>query len=57
MFRRNNMSLRILKMHLNKVGAVFLKETIRPLLQRFQQVPSLLALLVQKYLTGWARRF
>ncbi len=32
---------------------MFLKETIRPLLQRFQQVPTLLALLVQKCLLYW----
>lgn len=38
MFRRNNMSLRILKMHLNKVGAGFLRETLRPCLLRFRDV-------------------
>ena len=31
MFRRNNMSLRTLKMHLNKVGADFLKNSIKGL--------------------------
>mmetsp|Transcript_95517 Transcript_95517/g.154069 ORF Transcript_95517/g.154069 Transcript_95517/m.154069 type:complete len:629 (+) Transcript_95517:53-1939(+) len=36
MFRRNNMSLRILKMHLTKVGAVFLKDTLRPVLLKFR---------------------
>jgi hypothetical protein len=34
MFRRNNMSLRILKMHLEKAGAGFLKETMRPILMQ-----------------------
>jgi hypothetical protein len=34
MFRRNNMSLRVLKMHLEKAGAGFLKETMRPILMQ-----------------------
>eukprot|EP00802_Teleaulax_amphioxeia_P004221 Tamp_04225.p1 GENE.Tamp_04225~~Tamp_04225.p1 ORF type:complete len:642 (-),score=160.18 Tamp_04225:1448-3211(-) len=38
MFRRNNMSLRILKMHLNKAGAMFLRETMRPILMQFRDL-------------------
>ena len=36
MFRRNNMSLRILKMHLNKVGSAFLRDSLRPCLLRIR---------------------
>jgi hypothetical protein len=46
MFRRNNMSLRILKMHLDKAGAGFLKETMRPILMQVRQVGSRSLLLV-----------
>ena len=37
MFRRNNMSLRILKMHLHKVGGGFLKEALCPVLARLRE--------------------